>query len=486
MNSHFALIDWLLVIGFLIFYACLGVRARMRSSSLDEFLVMGRRLGPLWGVATMAATETGLITLIYFSEEAYLSGFVAFSIAALAALTMWIVGRTGFVIRSLRNLEVRTMPEFMEGRFNTRVRSITGLAAFAVGVLNMGIFLQVESWFMAILMGIPESRILVVMAVMLVIVVAYTMLGGMYSVVLTDVVQFIMIVVGVGVTTYCIVVSAGGWGKMVDAVSVHYGNAGFNILSARRYGILFLSFTTLYYLSGWSSWQPVVARVLSMRDIRMALKLYRLSSLFMFMRAAFPMIWGIGSLAILGKISQSNTALPVTLVRILPPGWMGVVTVGFISASMSTYSSYLLAFSSILIQDVVGPNMKRQPDERQRFRFTQLGVLLIGIFIYMWGALYHLNESIFRYLTLTGALSYAASLTVLVGGIYWKRANVRGAYWAFLGSAAPPIACLAMPAIDPTYAGLLSFVLAPAGLLTGSLTSANGRSFGGILKNDGR
>ena len=470
MTSHFAPVDWLLVIGFLAGYAYLGIRARMHSSSLDEFLVMGRRLGPIWGVATLAATETGLVTLIYFAEEAYLSGFVAFSIAVLAALTMWTVGRTGFVIKRLRSEQVRTMPEFMEIRFSAGVRSITGLAAFVVGVLNMGIFLQVESEFMAILMGIPESRILIVMAVMLVVVIAYTILGGMYSVVLTDVVQFVMIVVGVAVTTYCIVVSAGGWGKMVDAVYAHYGRSGFNLWSARRYGVLFLTFTTLYYLSGWSSWQPVVARVLSMKDIGLALRLYRLSSVFMFMRAAFPMIWGIGALAILGTVPRSNTTLPVTLARILPAGWMGVVTVGFLSASMSTYSSYLLAFSSILLQDVVGPNIKRRLGGKESVRFTQMGVLLIGAFIYVWGAYYRLPESVFRYLTLTGSLSFAASLTVLVGGIYWKGAGVRGAYWAFLGSALPPITCLAAPSIDATYAGLLSFVLAPVGLIAGSLS----------------
>jgi solute:Na+ symporter, SSS family len=285
-----------------------------------------------------------------------------------------------------------------------------------------------------------------------------------------------MIVVGVTITTYCIVVSAGGWGRMVDAVQTHYGASGFNLVSSRRYGFLFLSFTTLYYISGWSSWQPVVARVLSMKDIQMALKLYRLSSVFMFMRAAFPMIWGIGALAILGKVSQSNTILPITLVRILPAGWMGLVTVGFISASMSTYSSYLLAFSSILLQDIVGPNIKRQLTGQQRVRLTQAGVLLIGIIIYFWASVYHLPESVFRYITLTGSLSYAATLTTLMGGIYWKRASVRGAYWAFLGSAIPPIACLAVPTIDPTYAGLLSFALAPIGLVAGSLTSANGNA----------
>ena len=474
MKSHFLLADWLLVVGFLAFYGYLGIRARTHSSSLDEFLVMGRRLGRVWGIATLAATETGLITLIYFAEEAYLSGFVAFSLAALAALTMWAVGRSGLVIKRLRALEVRTMPEYMESRFSPGVRTITGLAAFVVGVLNLGIFLQVEGSFMAILMGIPESRILLVMAVMLIVVVAYTMLGGMYSVVLTDVVQFVMIVVGVAVTTYSIVTHAGGWANMIEAVRTHHGAAGFNLWSARRYGLLFLSWTTLYYVSGWSSWQPVVARVLSMKDIDMALALYRYSSLFMFMRAAFPMIWGIGALAILGKVGQSNAILPLTLARILPSGWMGLVTVGFISASMSTYSSYLLAFSSILLQDVVGPNLKRDLSGRERVRYTQAGVVVIGIIIFCWASLYHLPEAVFRYLTLTGSLSYAASLTTLVGGIYWKRANVRGAYWALLGSAVPPICCLALPEINATYAGLLSFLLAPLGLIAGSLSSSQG------------
>jgi SSS family solute:Na+ symporter len=472
VNSHFSPFDWILVGGFLVFYGWLGIRAKGRSASVDEFLVMGRRLGPLWGVATLAATETGLITLIYFAEEAYLSGFVAFSVAALAALTMWFVGWRGLVVKRLRTLEVRTVPEFLEARFSPAVRSIAGLATFAVGVLNMGIFLQAESAFLAIIMGIAQSKILLVMAVMLVAVIAYTMLGGMYSVVLTDVVQFVMIVVGVGITTWVIVRTAGGWPGMTSAVAAHYGEAGFYIWKAPRYDWMFLTWTALYYLSGWSSWQPVVARVLSMRDVDTALKLYRLNSAFMFLRAAFPMVWGIAALAILGKAGDSSMALPNVLVRILPAGVIGLVTVGFLSASMSTYSSYLLAFSSILLQDVVGPRLKRQVVGRERVRMIQAGVLLIGVFIYLWGSFYHFPESVFRYITVTGSLSFAATLTVLVGGIYWERASVRGAYWAFAGSAIPPLLCLAMPGVQPTHAGFLSFLLAPAGLVAGSLLTA--------------
>ena len=457
-----------MVVGFLAFCGVLGILARKRIASLDDFLVMGRRLGPVWGVATLAATETGLVTIIYFSEEAYLAGFVALSAAVIAAATMWLVGRTGLVIKRLRALEVRTVPEYLERRFSTNVRWIAGLATLLVGVLNMGIFLQTEGTFLAVVMGISPTKLPLIMGVMLVVVIAYTMLGGMYSVVLTDVVQFIFILIGVGLTSYFIFTTAGGWGNILDAVARHRGSAGFSLWEAPRYGLLFLVWTALYYLSGWSSWQPVVARVLSMRDVETAQRLYRLSSLFMLFRAAFPMIWGIAALAVVGSVTPSSTALPQMLVRILPTGVIGLVTVGFLSASMSTYSSYFLAFSSILVQDVVAPRLRRQLSDRERVLLTQVGILVLGVLIYLWGSFYRFPESVFRYITVTGSLSYAATLTVLVSGLYWKRASVGGAYCAFVGSAIPPLVCLARPEISPTYAGLLSFALAPLGMLAGT------------------
>jgi len=483
VTSQFSAFDWLLVLAGLAGYAWIGLRARARSSSVDEFLVMGRRLGPYWGVATLAAAETGLVTFVYFAEESYLSGFSALMLPVIGALMMWFVGWKGFVVKKLRMLEVRTVPEFLETHFNTNVRSIAGLATFVVGVLNMGIFLQVESTFLAIVMGIPESQTLVFMAVLLVVVVAYTMLGGMYCVVLTDVIQFVMIVFSAGLTTWMVVRAAGGWGSMVQVVQSHYGRAGFEFWKSSRYSALFLTWTALYYLSGWSTWQPVVARVLSMKDINTALKLFRISSMFMFLRGAIPMVWGIGALAILGTTSNSTMSLAHALMKILPPGIVGLACIGFVSATMSTFSSYLLAFSSILLQDVISPLFRRDLTAVQRVRGVRYGVALIGVFIYVWGAFYHFPDTVFRYITLTGSLSYAATMTVLVGGMYWARGSTRGAYCAFVASAAPPIVGLAVPTISPTNAGLLSFLLAPLGFIVGSLLSAKAEVRVGLVKS---
>jgi SSS family solute:Na+ symporter len=103
----------------------------------------------------------------------------------------------------------------------------------------------------------------------------------------------------------------------------------------------------------------------------------------------------------------------------------------------------------------------------------QICTIGMGVAIYLWASFYHFPESVFRYLTLTGSISYAATLATLVGGIYWKRSSVRGAYFAFAGSTIFPAICLARPTFSPITAGLLSFGLAPIGMILGSLAFPN-------------
>ncbi len=469
LNTSFSYLDWGIVIGFLIASLVIGLLARRKVSDLDDFLVAGRKLRSLMGIATLASTEMGLVTIIYFSEEAYSNGFVAIVTGVIAALTMWMIGRTGFVIRKLRTLGLRTVPEYFEERFTPGVRWIAGVLTFLTGVLNLGIFLQVEGRFLLIVTGLPAETLPLIMGVLLIFVVIYTMLGGMFSVVLTDVFQFVLILVGLVVTSWFAFTHAGGAEGMVAAVRAQIGDAGFNLWDAPKYGILFLIWTTLYYLSGWSGWQPVVQRTLSMKDVATAMKLYRISSIFMFFRACMPMLWGIAALSILGSIADSQTALPRMLVIVIPSGLIAFIMLGFLAASMSTYDSYLLAFSSIFVQDIWVPLLKRKIRDEQRMFYTRLAIVGISIFVYLFGICFTFTDTVFRLIVLTGSLSFAGILTGLVGGLYWKRTNTRGAYFAFAASAVPPIVALFIPGIDTTNAGLLSFALAPLALVFGSL-----------------
>jgi SSS family solute:Na+ symporter len=474
VTNTFSFIDWAVIIGFLFISLLIGLVARKHISSVDDFLLVGRKLRAFRGIATLASTEMGLVTIIYFSEEAYSNGFVAIVTGVIAAATMWVIGQTGFVISHLRSLGIRTLPEYFEIRFRTGVRWIAGVLIFLTGILNMGIFLQVEGKFLVIAMGLSSGSLPLVMGIILLIVVSYTMLGGMHSVIITDVFQFIVLLIGIIIISFFAFSHAGGLSGMVGAVKEHYGEAGFNLKDAPRYGLLFILWTMLYYTSGWSTWQPVVQRLFSMNNINTARKLYKISSIFMFFRACVPMLWGIAALAVLGVIPESQTALPQLMIRIIPAGFIGLIMVGFLAASMSTYDSYLLSFSAILVQDIITPLSKKSFNGKKKMILMRIGIIIIGVFIYYWGIYYEFSETVFRYIALTGSLAFAGTLTGVVGGIYWKKASAAGVYFAFIASAIPPIVSLIRPEISTTYAGLLSFLLAPVCLLIGSYIFPDG------------
>jgi SSS family solute:Na+ symporter len=298
----------------------------------------------------------------------------------------------------------------------------------------------------------------------------------MYSVAVTDVFQFVLMLFGIVITSFYAFSYAGGMSGMIAAVNKNIGPMGFDVIHAPKYGVVFIVWTTLYYLSGWSSWQPVIQRTLSMESVGSALKLFRITSIFMFFRSSMPILWGIAALAVLGVVGNTQTALPTMLLHVVPSWMIGFIIIGFLAASMSTYSSYLLSFSAILVQDIVSPMMRKEIKDSKRISYTRIGIVVISLFIFFWGVYYNFTDTVFRIIALTGSLSYAGIISGLAGGIYWKKANTYGAYAAFILSALPPIYSIFFTSFNPVHAGLLSFLLAPIGMIIGSLVFSNKQS----------
>ncbi|SVB61453.1 uncharacterized protein METZ01_LOCUS214307, partial [marine metagenome] len=93
---NFIWIDWVTVITFLVLTTGVALATRRLISDYDSFLLAGRTLKLYLAMATMGATELGLVTLMYFSQQGYKSGFAAFSIGVIALIGFMFVGRTGF------------------------------------------------------------------------------------------------------------------------------------------------------------------------------------------------------------------------------------------------------------------------------------------------------------------------------------------------------------------------------------------------------
>src|SRR5688572_7493774 len=205
----FSTLDWIILVLYLAFTMGVGFWVKRYVESLSGYMVAGRRVKTALGVATFAATEIGTITFMYFGELGYVSGFSCFIIGILAMFAYMFVGRTGFVIAALRRHRVMTIPEYYEMRYSRRVRLLGGIILFLGGVLNMGIFLKFDGIFLSEVMGFGPRAVAFIMVLMVVIVITYTILGGMFSVAVTDFIQFVILSLGMLVATVAILLNVG-------------------------------------------------------------------------------------------------------------------------------------------------------------------------------------------------------------------------------------------------------------------------------------
>jgi SSS family solute:Na+ symporter len=233
---HLSWFDYAIVILYVGATVFAGMRARAKIKNISDFLVAGRGLKTHMAVATMVSTGLGLVTVMYMAEEGFKYGFVPFVFGIMAFITSIIIGRTGFIVSRLRHLQVMTVPEFYELKFSRGVRILGGIILMIAGTLNMGLFPILGSKFIVGFTGLDKEYVNYVMVLMLVIVVVYTLLGGMISVVLTDFAQFILLSLGFIAGTYLIMTHPQlGWDNMVLAVQTHKGDLGFDPISNPGY-----------------------------------------------------------------------------------------------------------------------------------------------------------------------------------------------------------------------------------------------------------
>lgn len=431
---NFIWIDWAIVIAFLTLTTGVALATRRLISDYDSFLLAGRNLKLFLGMATMGATELGLVTLMYFSEQGYRSGFSAFAIGVIALFGFIFVGKTGFIIKGLRDLEMHTIAEFFGLRYNRSTQIVAAIITFAAGLMNMGLFLVLGAKFLLYMVGLPPHMLPYLMFGLLILVLAYTVVGGMVSVVLTDYIQFLILFTSVVLTTY-FAVSHVGYGTVIDTVQQEYGIGGFDPFLSEDLGWVFILWLVVA-LPFTGMWPPALSRALSTVDSETSRKLYGFIGLSFLGRALMPMMWGICALAyflgdsavsmpMLDGAPDTAAAMPVYLAQILPAGVRGLVTAAALAALMSTFDSYLLCWSSILVNDIILP-LKPGLRDRQKIKLTRIAVVACGLFVLLWGYLYTPPETFFRFMAITGTMYSASVLLTTAAGLYWKKANTPG------------------------------------------------------------
>jgi SSS family solute:Na+ symporter len=433
------------------------------------------------GMISLVATEIGIITYMYYAEMGVLYGFTAFLAGLIPAAMYILVGRTGFVIRRCRELELVTIPQFFEDRYGRDVRVLAGVLMAVGGALNFGVFPIIEARFLNIVTGIPLAYLVWTMVLLMALVLAYTALGGMISVIITGYVQYILLVAAMMIVTiYCF--TAVGVSDMVETVTERIGPQGFNPMLHPAFGWKFVLWQSLIWLAIITSWAPVAARTFASQSPSVVKRIFAWTGLLFLGRAILPFLWGIAALAYFkGQITVPIQAMPEFLRSVLPMGLLGMVVAGMLAASMSTYSGYLLAWGSIISQDIVLPLIGRSLKQQHQLYVHRATVFCLTVFIVVWGLFYVIPGATYFYLQMTANLFLAGTFWILVGGIYWKRAHRLGALCSLvLGGGATFLYFLVPDPVSWTGTiGVLSYVAALVGMVAGSLfarmASAGGR-----------
>lgn len=474
-------IDGTIVLLYVVGVIAAGLWVRKFVRGVDDFLVAGRSVDLHLGIASLAATEFGIATCMANAELGFKYGFAGITPGIALAAAMFVVGGTGFCVKPLRENKVITLPELFENKFGESVRWASGVVIVLGGLLNMGVFLRQAGNFLAVVCGFDFSYLEIIMTIVLLGVAAYTLLGGMISVLITDYIQFVIMSMGLIIVVLLFVIDY-GWFDMLRSMEEHIGPGAFNPFESGTYGLDRILLDIILAFAVVLTWQTIIARVLAAKDSRTAKKIYMGTSPFLIVRFAVPALLGVAALYYFGPEKFAGTeaimAMPNLMAIALPVGLIGILVAAMLAADMSTNSSYLIAWSSVIYNDIMKPIHKGLWSDKRGLLWNRVLIALTGIFLLLYGLWYPIKGDLWVYMQVTGTIYLSSMSVLLIAACYWGKANNWGAIAAIVTGALIPVSYLvlqefsstqdAVQSIGPYKFGIATYIAAAIAMFLGS------------------
>lgn len=419
---QFNLTVTVIVVLYLLAMLFIGWYSSTKITSNTDFMVAGRRLGPFLMAGTLAATEIGGGSSLGVVENG-MSGYGISSAWYIITMGFAFVILT-FLAPKFRAATVKTVPEYFRRRYGKSAGLITAIIMLLPLVgLTAGQFIA-SSVILSTMLGIGYKTAVIIVAVVVTI---YSVMGGLWSVTLTDFVQVFLIIIGMIIAVPFAVNLAGGW----DAVVANVPAETFDMFSGYTpMGILSL---TIMYVATFTVGQEAVSRYYAARDGKAARQGSVLAAVLNFVYAFVPAVLGVIVLALIsmGKFSAADFesvgaryALPVLAMEAMPAVICGLLFAGIISATMSSSDSDLLGAGSIFANDIYRAVLKPDATSKEVMNVTKIVMGIVGV-ASMFIALFN-TSGIVTLLMFCFTLRAAGAFFPYVLGHYWKGASLAG------------------------------------------------------------
>ncbi|MFF7162755.1 sodium:solute symporter [Streptomyces sp. NPDC008086] len=450
-------VDYTVIVVYLAGMLAMGWWGMRRAKSKSEFLVAGRRLGPTMYSGTMAAIVLGGASTIGGVGLGYqygLSGaWMVFTIGlGLLALSVFFSAR-------IARLKVYTVSEMLDLRYGGRAGVISGVVMWAYTLMLAVTSTIAYATIFDVLFDMNRTVAIVLGGS---IVVAYSTLGGMWSITLTDMVQFVVKTVGVLLLLLPIaVVKAGGFSEMKAKLPTEYfdplGIGGETIFT---YVLIY----TFGMLIGQDIWQ----RVFTARSDKTAKWGGTVAGTYCLVYALAGAVIGTAAKVLYPRLGSADDAFATIVKDELPVGVRGLVLAAALAAVMSTSSGALIACATVANNDIWSrlrgavrpagaPESGEQHDE---VKGNRAFILLMGLAVI--GTAIALNNVV-EALTVAYNLLVGGLLVPILGGLLWRRGTAQGALASVVVGGVAVITLMATHGIlanEPVYYGLLSSLAA--------------------------
>lgn len=468
-----SVLDITIMVGYALLIIAYGLYHGKRQSSEDYFLAGRGMTWPIVGIALFSANISSS-TLIGLAGDAYKTNMHVYNYEwfAVVVLIFFAIFFLPFYLRS----GVYTMPEFLEKRYDRRSRYYFSFITIIGNVMvDTAAGLYVGSIVLKLLFPeLPSWQIILLLAVAAA---AYTIPGGLNSVIQTEVIQAILLVIGSCLLTYFAFKEfGGGWSDMMVALTEriqsgqvpsieaakeagHYAPSNareaFSMVRPSNdefmpwYGLL--TGVPLLGFYFWANNQFMVQRVLGARDLNhgrwgaLFAGLLKLPVIFIMVVPGVLALLVFNDLDISGlnyitadgtpceDLSEcANLTYPVLLMQLLPSGILGLVVAGLLAAMMSSVSATFNSASTLITMDFVR-NINPNLTSKQLVRAGQIATVVLVVLAAAWVPFIEkVSDSLWQYLQLVISYTAPPAVATFILGLFWKRASATGSIVSLL------------------------------------------------------
>ena len=464
MTSGFGFWDYAVFIAYAVLILGVGLWVsrdkKGHEKNAEDYFLASKSL-PWWAIGTsLIAANISAEQFIGMSGSGFALGLAIASYEWMGAITLIIVGKYFLPIFIQKGLY--TIPEFVEKRFSTNLKTILAVFWIALYVfVNLASVLYLGALAIETIMGVDMIYAVIGLALFAA---AYSLYGGLSAVAWTDVIQVVFLVLGGLATTYLALNTvSGGEGLLSGFYTVmevapekfHMILEEFNADGVKNPNYLDLPgvwvlvgglwVANIYY---WGFNQYIIQRTLAAKSLRESQKGILLAAALKIVIPLIVVIPGIAAyvmvndpsiMARLGEAGQLNIpsmeqadkAYP-WLLQFLPVGLKGVAFAALSAAIVSSLASMLNSTSTIFTMDIYKQYINKDADDKTTVNVGRISAAVALIIAAVMAPLLGGIDQAFQFIQeWTGVVS-PGILAVFILGLFWKKTTNSGAIWGAL------------------------------------------------------